>query len=67
MNVQFERIKKRANLSLPVLADMDQKIVFELQFQTTVLRSKRPLLEFANDILGFLSPPLGFSNGILRS
>ena len=53
MNVQFERIKKRANLSLPVLADIDRKIVFELQFLTTVL--------------GFLSPPLGFSNGILRS
>ena len=67
MNVQFERIKKRANLSLPVLADMDRKIVFELQFQTTVSRTKRPPLEFANGILGFLSPPLGFSNGILRS
>ncbi len=53
MNVQFERIKKRANLSLPVLADIDRKIVFELQFLTTVL--------------GFQRPPLGFANGILRS
>lgn len=52
MNVQFERIKKRANLSLPVLADMDRKIVFELQFQTT--------------LLGFQTPPLGLANGILR-